>query len=130
MVIDFAAAHRLGDELTHLFRSLGNYASGDEEVDPNDHKLLRADALRRVLEAIYQQRITFRGEERPPSGPVVEARIDVEAVAGYAAAVRAETIESGRATGDVHVKQVERGAEAIGVDTKEIGGRRPEARRS
>jgi transcriptional regulator with XRE-family HTH domain len=123
-VIDFEAVDRLEEDLKVFSQQLGNYASGIEEVDPSDEELLHAaDALRRALEAIYQQRITFQGEERPPSGPLVEGRVDVEEVAGYTAGVRAEAIESGRVTGELKAKRVEPGGEAIGVDAKRIGGR-------
>jgi hypothetical protein len=123
-VIDFEAVERLEEDLKVLSQQLGNYASGIEEVDPSDEELLRAaDGLRRTLEAIYQQRITFKGEERPPSGPLVEGRIDVEQVAGYAAAVRADVLESGRVRGELKATRVEHGGEAIGVDVKRIGGR-------
>jgi hypothetical protein len=124
VVIDFEAAERLNEDIKALSARLGNYANGLEEVDANDAAVLEAtDALRRGLEAIYQQRITFQGEERPPSGPLVEGRIDIDEVAGYAAAVRAETIEGGRIGGEVKAKRVEPGGEAIGVDVKRIGGR-------
>jgi len=123
--IDFDAADQLDADLKMLSQRLGNYANGLEEVDPTDENLLRVtDALRRVIEAVYQQRITFKGEARPPSGPLVEGRVDVEDVVGYVAGVRAETIESGRVTGEVIANRVESGAEAVGVDVKRIGGRR------
>jgi hypothetical protein len=125
VVIDFDAADQLDADLKMLSQRLGNYANGIEEVDPTDEDLLRAtDALRRVIEAIYQQRITFKGEARPPSGPLVDARVDVKEVVGYVAGVRAETIESGRVTSEVIAERVEQGAEAVGLDVKRIGGRR------
>jgi hypothetical protein len=131
VVIDPEAVDHLEEDIKALSARLGNYANGLEEVDPRDEELLQAtDALRRVLEAVYQQRITFQGEERPPSGPLVAGRIEVEEVAGYAAAVRADTIESGRVAGEAKAKRVEGGGEAIGVDVKQIGGRRPDGRRS
>jgi hypothetical protein len=123
--IDFEAVDRLEQDLKVFSQQLGNYVSGIEEVDPSDEELLRvADALRRALEAIYQQRITFKGEKRSPSGPVVEGRVDVEEVAGYTAGVRAEVIESGRVSGELKGKRVEPGGEAIAVDVKRIGGRK------
>jgi hypothetical protein len=122
-MIDFEAVEHLEEDLKVLSQRLGNYAGGIEEVDPADQELLRTiDALRRALEAIYQQRITFKGEDRPPSGPLVEGRVDVGEVAGYAAAVRAEVIESGRVTGTLTAKEVKPGAEAVAVDIKRIGG--------
>lgn len=40
------------------------------------------DALRQILELIYQQRITFKGEEREPSGPKVITIVEVKQVLG------------------------------------------------
>ena len=123
--IHFQAVERLADDLRVFSARLGNYANGLDEVDPKDEELLEAtDALRRVLEAVYQQRITFEGETtRPPSGPVVAGRIDVDEVAGYAAALRADIIESGKVTLEARAKRVEPGGELIGGDVKRIGGR-------
>jgi hypothetical protein len=121
-MVDLETVERLEEDLKVLSQRLGNYAGGIEEVDPGDQELLQTfDALRRVLEAIYQQRITFTGEDRPPSGPLVEGRVDVGDVAGYAAAVRSDVIESGRVQGTLTAKEVKPGGEAVGVDIKRIG---------
>ena len=122
--IDFDATERLEQDLKDLRKSLVDYADDIEPVDPKNENLLKVvDALRQAMEAIYHQRLTFKGEQRPSSGPIVEGRIDVEEVAGYVAAVRADVIESGRSTGVTDVERVEEGGEAIGVDVKRIGGR-------
>jgi hypothetical protein len=121
-IVDLETVERLEEDLKVLSQRLGNYAGGIEEVDPGDQELLQTfDALRRVLEAIYQQRITFKGEDRPPSGPLVEGRVDVGDVAGYAAAVRSDVIESGRVQGTLTAKEVKPGGEAVAVDVKRIG---------
>jgi hypothetical protein len=126
-VIDFDAADRLEGDLAAFSQQLGNYANGLEEVDPGNEDLLRAtDALRRSVEAIYQQRITFEGEDRPPSGPVIDGRIDVYEVAGYVAVVRAEVVEGGRLTGSIEADVVREGGEAVVFDVKRIGGRPPD----
>jgi hypothetical protein len=89
-------------------------------VDNSDAELLaKTDALRRLLEAILQERITLKGESRPPSGPVVRGSIDVEQVAGCAAAVRARRITGGRV--EAEANRVESEGEFIGVDVDEIG---------
>jgi hypothetical protein len=121
--INFDALDRLGNELLETRESLSKYAEGFENVDSNDEDLLaKTDALRRLLEAVLQERITFKGEQRSPSGPVVEGHIDVDEVAGYAAAVRSTKITGGRTEAEAKAKRVEPGAEFIGVDADEIGG--------
>ena len=121
--IHFDAVGRLQEQLRELRKDLNDYADGTEAVDPTDQHLLHnVDALRQLLEAVYQQRITFKGEQHPPSGPVVEGRIDVEEVAGYTAAVRARQIVSGSVKADAKAKRVEPGAQVIGIDTDIIGG--------
>jgi hypothetical protein len=125
--MDIDAAERMQADLTALAGRLGNFANGLEEVDPRDEDLLQAtEALRRTIEAVYHQRITFQGEDRPPSGPLVEGSIDIDEVAGYAGAVRAGWIASGRVIGEVRATRVEREGEAVAVDVKQIGGRAPE----
>jgi hypothetical protein len=123
VAIDFEAVERLEQEVRALRSSLQDYAEGIEPVSNENTALLKeTDALRRSLEAIYQQRITFKGEERPPSGPVIEGRIDVEEVAGYAAAVRADVVEgAAKVTGEATFGTAEEGAEGVAVDVKRIG---------
>ncbi|MFD0203628.1 MULTISPECIES: hypothetical protein [Saccharothrix] len=121
---DGAVLERVEPDLKELRRKLQDYADGVEEVASDDRDLLEsADAVRRLLEAVYGQRITFRGEPRAASGPVVEGEIDVDVVAGYAAAVRARAIEGGATVrASVRVNEVGEGAEVIGVDVDRIGG--------
>jgi hypothetical protein len=121
-VIHFDAVERTEGELRDLRRALSDYAEGIENVDHNDEELLETtDALRRILEVVYRQRITFKGEQRAESGPLVEGEVDVDQVAGYAAAVRARTIDSGRISGRLRATRVEAGGSAIGVDLDTIG---------
>jgi hypothetical protein len=120
--IHFDAVERVEEQLRGLRKDLSDYADGIEPVDVKDANLLqRVDALRQLLEAVYQQRITFKGEQRPPSGLVVEGSIDVEEVAGYTAAVRARQIVSGSVRAEAKVRRVEPGGQVIGVDADSIG---------
>jgi hypothetical protein len=122
---DGAALARLEPDLKDLRRLLGDYVDGIEPVDPADQRLLETmDAVRRLLEAIYRQRITFPGEDRPESGPLVEGEVDVITVAGYAAAVRARNV-SGPATihGTGKAGEVAAGGQFIGADIDTIGDR-------
>lgn len=121
-LIHFDAVERVEEQLRELRKDLSDYADGIEPVDVTDENMLRRiDALRQLLETVYQQRISFKGEQRPPSGPLVEGCIDVEEVAGYAAAIRARQIVSGTVKADAKAKRVEPGALIIGVDTDNIG---------
>ncbi|MFI9007540.1 hypothetical protein ACIGNX_09955 [Actinosynnema sp. NPDC053489] len=121
---DDAVLERVEPDLRELRRRLQDYADGVEAVASGDRELLEsADAVRRLLEAVYGQRITFRGERRETSGPVVEGEIDVESVAGYAAAVRARAVTGGATVrAAVRVTEVGENAEVIGVDVDRIGG--------
>jgi hypothetical protein len=120
--IHFDVVEQLDKDLRETRNGLTDYAQDIEKVDNSDEELLaNTDALRRLLEAVLQERITFKGEQRPPSGPVVEGHIDVEEVAGYAAAVRARSITGGHVEAEAKAKRVESGGEFIGVDVDEIG---------
>jgi hypothetical protein len=117
--VDYQAVERLEIQLREVRQELSGYADGIDPVDTADKSLLaKVDALRQMLEAVYQQRITFKGEHRP-AGPTVEGRIDVEQVAGYVAGVRARAIAGGKVSGEVKAKTVE--GEAAGVDADRIG---------
>jgi hypothetical protein len=123
--IHFDVLQRLEEDLREARKSLSDYADGIEKVDNSDEDLLaKIDALRRLLEAVLQERITFKGEQRPPSGPVVEGHIDVDEVAGHAAAVRARRITGGHIVGGGTAKRVEPGGRFIGIEADEIRGER------
>jgi hypothetical protein len=126
VTVDEAALDRLGDQISGLRHDLGRYVDETDPapVDPADERLVATvDALRQAIEAVWRQRITFKGERRESSGPMVRGTIDVEAIAGRAAAVRAGRI-SGDATveGTVTADRIERGATAYGVEADTIGG--------
>jgi hypothetical protein len=112
----------LKDHLLKLRGSLANYADELEPVDPSNQQLLETiDALRQVMEAVFQQPLTFRGEKRSASGPVVEGTIDAEIIAGKAAAVEANLISSGRVVGTSTTKRVEEKGTLYGVKADKIG---------
>jgi len=112
---------RLEAELRQTRRMLADYAEGLDVPSADDGAVVQqADALRRLLEVIYGQQITFRGEKRPHSGPIVIGDIDVERVAGEAAAVRAKAIEGGEIRGSATAKTVEPGGKLSGVEADRI----------
>jgi hypothetical protein len=119
--IDYAAVERLEDDLKLLRARLLEYIEG-EPVDPADEQLVRSvDGLRRVMEAVWHQRITFQGEQRPPSGALAEGEVDVETVRGYVAGLRIGTMTRGHARGSVHATTVDEDAEAVGLDIDHLG---------
>lgn len=120
--VDFDAAERLHDEIKALRSALGDYAEGLDDPEPGDQELAAAaNGLRQALEVVYGQRITFRGEDREPSGPTVIGRAEAETVAGDVAGVRARLIRSGRIQGTAVVKEVQQGGKVTAVDADTIG---------
>jgi len=121
-VIHFHRVEPLADSMRGLWTSLGAYAQGLEEVDTSDADLVaKADALRRQLEAVFGQRITFKGETRPASGtPVVVGIADVRTIAGEAAGLVAGTIERGEVRGELKADKVEAGGKGYGLKVDRI----------
>ena len=117
---------RVQQNISDIRKELSEYADGVQEIEPTNEALLaQVDALRQLIEAVYQQRITFKGEEnRGPSGPVAEGTIDVGEVEGYAAAVRARNFTGGRLKGDAYADKVKSGGTLVGVDLENVGGPR------
>lgn len=120
--VHFDAVQRLEPALLDLRHAIAEYADGTYKVDPGDQRVLQAvDGLRQAMEAIYGQRITFRGEPRPASGPVAAGEVKVDHVLGYVAGLRARDIISGSATGRVEAGTVHPGGTAVGLDVGTVG---------
>ena len=116
--VNFEELERLHDDIKRLAAGLASYADEIDEPDPGDEDLAaNADALRKALEVIYGQRISFKGEQREPSGPVVIGRAEVDNVTGYLAAVRARVIRSGRVEATLKATDVHGVAVAVEADT-------------
>jgi len=77
--------------------------------------------MRRSLEVILGQRITFKGEAREASGPLVAGEADIDEVVGYAAAVRAKDVTGtgGELRGRLAARRVT--GQAVGVDIENVG---------
>jgi hypothetical protein len=119
---DYAVVEKLEQSLLETRRPLADYAQGLATPRPEDRLLAdQVDALRQLLEAVYGQRITFKGESRPPSGPLVRARGDIERVQGYAAVVHAKSMKSGEVDAAGRAQTVERGGTFTVVDIDNIG---------
>lgn len=115
-------ADRLHKALHEARQLLADYADDIEIPQPGDQAVFdRVDALRLLLEVVYGQRITFKGERRGPSGPLVTGQIDIDQVAGDAAAIRVKSMSSGRATGSATANRVERGGKLTAVEIDRIG---------
>ncbi len=101
---------------------MADYAQGIDKIasPANDQLLKIIDALRCALEAVYGQHITFRGESRETSGPIVTGQVKADQVLGYVAGLRAKRILGGSAFGRAVAGEVAAGEEAIGVDLDEI----------
>jgi len=124
-VVDHEALDRVQEQIRDLRRDLLDYVEGTTPITADDQGLLlRTDSLRGLLEAVYQQRLTFRGEQREAAGPAIHGRIDVDQVAGYAAAVRVQLLRlaSGTVQGEARVGKVEEGGEAVGLDIGTVEG--------
>lgn len=109
-----AQNENLMDDLQAL---IGRYASGDREVPDTDDVLAgRLAELRGLLEAAYGQRLTFKGEQRDPTGTRVSVEQVVEEVGGRLVGI-------GELSGNTQVevrqriKTVASGGEATGIDS-------------
>ena len=59
----------LEDPLRKLSEVVSKWASGAEPVNPANTELMMATAaLRLAMEQVFQQRLTFKGEQRPSEG--------------------------------------------------------------
>lgn len=117
---------RLERDLRDLRAAVADYAQGIDEVDPADRALLeQVDGLRRAMEAVYGQRLTFKGEQRPPSEAGVVGEAKVEEVLGYVAGLRAKRIIGGSVTGRVEAGTVGPGGEAVGLEVDTVEDRGP-----
>ena len=115
---------RVQQNISDARKELSEYVEGVQEIEPTNEALLaQVDALRQLLEAVYQQRITFKGEKgRAPSGPVAEGTINVREVEGYAAAVRAQNFTAGQLKGTASADTVKGTGQVVGVDLGNVGG--------
>ena len=124
LVLDFAKLEPLAESMYQLRQSLADYNDGLAAVDPTDESLLRRlDLIRRQLEAVFGQRITFTGEPRPAAGsPLITGEVEVGVLAGEAAGVVAGTIRAGQVRGSAKADTVEPTGRLYGVKAGDIGG--------
>ena len=88
---DMAVVEQRQRSLALLRAALSPYALGDVEIDLGDEELAaRAGELRELLEAVYGQRFTFRGEQREPTGSTVTVRQVLGTVEGNVVGAKAD----------------------------------------
>ena len=92
-----------------LRRDLSEYAAETIPVNLDDAALVgRVDALRVVLEAIYNKRLTFKGEDRPASGsPAAVGMVEAKTIAGEAIGISAGALLDGNVTGTVRSDRID-----------------------
>ncbi len=119
---DLELAARFEPDLRKLRRDLADYADGVDPVEPADPALIdTVDALRQILEMIYRQDFTLRGERRRAAPAHLTGEARVQEVSGYVAAARARRHTSGSVHGRLEAGRVEFGGEAVGVDVDSVG---------
>lgn len=107
------------ESLSALRRALMDYAEEGRAADPSDRDLLSTvDALRRVLEVVYSQRITFKGEQRDSTGTTVDVAVEAQVVEGYLAGLRSRggLDDITAISSEMSVDRVAVGGEAVGID--------------
>ena len=120
--LDFGRAEANETAIAELRAGLLNYADGVLAVDTADQALLeKADALRGLLELVYGQRFTLRGETREPTGTRVRAELVVDEIAGKVAVVRTRMIGEAAVHATARVKTVASGGDLTVVDADTIG---------
>jgi hypothetical protein len=106
---------REASTLARLMGALSPYAQGLVDLEAADPELgASAASLRALLEALYGQRLTFKGEAREPTGTAVTVRQALQHVHGDV--VGAEASLDATAKFDViqTVKTVEQGGSVTG----------------
>jgi hypothetical protein len=120
--VDGALLDQENRRLIALTGALAPYASGDAEIDTGDGDLLTAVVeIRALLEALYGQRLTLRGEDREPSGTHVDVRQALGTVRGTAVGVEADSVRDATVHVDQSATSVEAGGSVTGVRLGSIG---------
>ncbi len=81
--IHLEEAEKVETELKAARNALAGYSDDTETLQENDAEVFaQIDALRRLLERVYQRELTFIGETRTSTGLNIITRIDVKDVEG------------------------------------------------
>jgi len=120
--VDGPLLDRENRRLIALAGALAPYASGDAEIDPEDGDLLvTISDVRALLEALYGQRLTLRGEPREPSGTQVDVHQVLGSVRGSAVGVEADSVRDATVRVQQSATSVEAGGSVTGVKLGSIG---------
>jgi hypothetical protein len=119
---DYEVLDQLQERVTSLAVELSKYQDGLLEPDAATGQTV--DELRKALEAIYGQRLTFKGErEHESTGTVISGELRAALVKGLAIAADVGNVRGGATvTGGIGVDTVDTDGTAIGVRAKDIGG--------
>lgn len=114
-VADIAVLDREGRALVQLAGALSPYADGLADVELDDEELAeQAGRLRALLEAVYGQRLTFRGEQRDPTGTRVTVTQVLGQVEGSVVGANATVGPGGDLAVDQDVQTVKAGGSVTG----------------
>lgn len=122
--LDEAALTASVTALRQLRAALFPFVDGEDAVQPGDAELIeRVDQLRRVLEAVYGQRITFVTEagERPASGTVIDTTVDIDEINAEVIGVSVGQVSGGSITSKIRGKSVGPGGRVVGFQADSIG---------
>lgn len=123
--VDGPLLDRENRKLIALAGALAPYASGDAEIEAEDGDLLVTIAeVRAMLEALYGQRLTLRGEAREPSGTRVDVQQVLGSVRGRAVGVEADSVQDATIRVDQSATSVEAGGSVTGLKLGSIGPER------
>jgi hypothetical protein len=123
--VDGPLLDRENRRLITLAGALAPYAAGDAEIDAGDGDLLVTIAeVRAMLEALYGQRLTLRGEARDPSGTKVDVHQVLGSVRGATVGVEADSARDATVRVEQSVTSVEAGGSVTGVKLGSIGPER------
>jgi hypothetical protein len=113
---------KFGNDIAGLMEELKQAdAVNDPAVLKNEVFLEKLDGLRRIIEAVYNQKLIFKEELNAPQGPKVNAEIVVNEVEGTVTAIRAKKIGSGTINAKVSAQDVRPGGSLTGLDIDSIG---------
>ena len=123
--INFEMVEQKKEQLQQLRTGLNTYVEGIDIVNENDTDLLKkVDGLRSLLEEIYGQQITFKGENnRPASGaPIVVGLVEADDVEdSEAVGAEAEKVRRGKVEGTAKVKRIKSKGKVSGTQVGEVG---------